>query len=248
MNGSLRQDTPHRHALASTHWTTIRACAGNDAVASQAREEICRDYWYPVYAYIKRSGQHDNDVEDLTQGFFQDILRRPWFTRVDETRGKFRSFLLTSINNFLRDRHAHGNRLKRDGGYQHESLDLGDAGLRYAQTEVSDLAPADAYESEWAATLVATALSRLGSEHLESGKQAQYYHLKKYLTADGDESSYGLTAEALGTSVKNVRVWVHRLRRRYGVILKDEVARTVSAHEEVHEEMRHLRAVLAGVP
>ena len=207
---------------------------------------VCRDYWYPVYAYIRRSGYQGNDTEDLVQDFFAYILRKSWFNRVDQAKGKFRSFLLISLTNFLRDHLDHKKRLKRGWAYQHIPLDMGSAESHYAHTEVADAKPAELYEVEWANAIVDATLVRLESEYVQAGKEVLYRHLKTFLTTDGDTSRYGTIAEGLGTSVSNIKVGVHRLRKEYGSLLREEVAKTVAGPADVDGEMRHLRAVFAG--
>ena len=236
-----------RRGFASTHWTTVRACAGNDSFAQEAREEICRDYWYPTYAYIKRLGHPSHDAAELTQDFFAYILGREWFAHADSTRGKFRSFLLASLHNFLHDDSDRKKRWKRQGAYQHVPLDLENAASRYAQSEASHTHdPGKLYEVEWASTIVAVSLERLEQEHATTDKYLQYQELGKFLMTEGDASRYEAAAIALGISAANVKVLVHRLRQRYKAILREQVARTVATPGDVEEEMRHLRSVLAS--
>ena len=230
--------------FASTRWTTIRACAGGDAVQA-ARETLCRDYWYPVYVYIKRLGRQDFDAEDLTQEFFVHILGRSWFERADPARGRFRSFLLASLNHFLRDVFAGQQASKRGGGYQHVPLDLGSAESRYVLSMADRISPTEAYEVEWAANLVDAAWRRLEAEHIAAGKEDQFRALKVFLTVTGSQAGYEAAAEELGGTIESVKVGVHRLRKRYGIVLREEVARTVGTPEDVPVEMRHVRDALA---
>ena len=235
----------NRYGMASTHWTTIRACTGTGTQAQAARETLCRDYWYPVYAYVRRAGRQKFDAEDLTQGFFADILSRPWLERADRLKGSFRAFLLKSLENFLRDRLDGQKAAKRGGGYQHIPLDLADAELRYAGSAAARVSPAEAYEIEWASAIVNTAWKRLEAEHAAAGKDAQFAKLKVYLTAEGQATAYEAVARDLNVGVENVKTSVHRLRRRYAAILQEEVALTVSDTQEVPGEMRRLRATVA---
>ena len=235
----------NRYGLASTHWTTIRACTGTGKEAQAARETLCRDYWYPVYAYVRRSGRQRFDAEDLTQDFFADILSRPWLERADRLKGSFRAFLLKSLENFLRDRLDGQKAAKRGGGYQHIPLDLADAESRYAGSAAARVSPAEAYEIEWAGAIVDTAWKRLEAEHAAGGKSAQFARLKIFLTVEGQATAYEAVAHDLNMSVENVKTSVHRLRRRYAAILQEEVALTVTDVKDVPAEMRRLRDTVA---
>ena len=232
----------NRYSLVSTHWTTIRACVATDKAGQAARERLCRDYWYPLYAYIKRLGYQGHDAEDLTQGFFVHILDGSWFEHADESKGKFRSFLFASLDNFLRDCLNGKMALKRGGTYQHIPLDLGSAESRYVQSASTRLHPAAVYDTEWAAVVVDTAWKRLEAEYGDTGKRAVFEQLRGFLATSGDANRHAAAARVLGLSVANVKVNIHRLRKRYGAILRDEVARTVARPEDVPEEMRHIRA------
>ena len=244
-------DTPaanvdsNRYGLASTHWTTIRACTGAGKEAQAARETLCRDYWYPVYAYVRRLGRQKFDAEDLTQDFFADILRRQWLERADRSKGRFRAFLLKSLDNFLRDRLDGQKASKRGGRYQHIPLDLADAESRYARSADARVSPAETYEIEWAGAIVEVAWKRLEAEHAAAGKNTQFSKLKVFLTVEGQAAAYERVARDLGLSVENIRTSVHRLRRRYGVILREEVARTVEDLKDVPSEMQHIRDAFA---
>ena len=243
MAAPSRIEFSNRHGLASTHWTAIRACAATDSAGHAARETLCRDYWYPLYAYIKRLGHQVHDAEDLTQGFFTHILSGPWFKHADQSKGKFRSFLFASLDNFLRDCFNEQTALKRGGGYQHIPLDLGNAESRYIQSAATRLPPAAVYDIEWAAVVVDIAWKRLEAEYGDSGKRALFEQLKGFLATSGNAERHAAAAQVLGLSIANVKVNIHRLRGRYGEILRDEVARTVSRPEDVPDEMSSIRAV-----
>lgn len=230
----------------STHWTTIRACVGSDQATRAAREALCRDYWYPLYAHIKRQGYQDHDAEDLTQEFFAHVLDRPWFFQVDQTKGKFRSFLLVSLHHFLRDRFHHRNAQKRGGGIPHVPLDTAASNAPPgAPVVVVCSRPADPYELEWVSAVLTTALRRLEAEHARADKLSWFQRAKAYLSAQGDAGAYADVAKALGMTADGVSVGIHRLRRRYGVLLREEVARTVAGPGDIEDEMRYMREVLA---
>ena len=235
---------PESLGFVSTHWTTIRACAGDNDLGRAAREEMCRRYWYPLYAYIRRWGHDGHHAEDLTQDFFADILSRPWFALVDQSKGNFRSFLLASLRQFLRGEFDRKNARKRGGTYQHVPYDLAVAESRYSLGGTASLDPAELYDLEWANSLVADALAGLEAEYTAANKRLQYEHLKSYLAAGGEDPRYEVTATLLGISIANVKVCVHRLRVRYRALLEERVAATVETPEDVRAEMLHLRAVL----
>lgn len=237
---------PKPQGFATTHWTAIQACAQPDEEAYLARAELCRTYWYPIYARLRRLGHSGHDAEDLTQGFFADILDRAWFLLADQSRGRFRSFLLTSVDNFVRDEHSRSAAQKRGGGCQHVSLDLSDGEARYSRHLSSSHGPEQIYDMEWAASVVGEALKRLESEFSAAGKKALFDALKTYLTVEGFETPQESVATALGMTADAVKVNVHRMRKRYGALLREEVARTVAALDDVDEEMRHLRAAISN--
>lgn len=234
--------------FASTHWTVIRACVGDDTVAASAREELCRDYWYPVYAHLRRSGLQEHDAKDLTQDFFAHVLGSPWIERADSRKGRFRSFLLASLGNFLKDELKHRGGYRRGGGFHHTPLDLAEGAARYEQSHPGNVDLQEAYEMEWASTILKVSLRRLETEHDAAGREEHYRWLRPFLTSEGSVHPYEEAARALGTTPDNVKVSVHRLRKRFGSILREEVARTVAAPSDVDEEMRHIRQILASVP
>ena len=236
-----------QRGFAATCWTVIRACARNDTVASGAREQLCCDYWYPVYAHLRRLGHQSCDAEDFTQEFFAHVLSRPWFARVDESQGKFRSFLLTSLNRFVQNHLDRRSAFKRGGRHVHVPLEISGAESRYTISQAGQGDATSVYEVEWAATVVATVLQRLADEYSAGGRPNHHQALKQFLTMDGDHAQYVAAAQKLETTVQNIKVCVHRIRKRYGLLLREEVARTVSSPGDVDDEMRHLRRVLVAV-
>jgi RNA polymerase sigma factor (sigma-70 family) len=229
----------------STYWAAVWACARQDGRADLARSELCRRYWYPIYAYLRRLGHSGHDAEDLTQGFFAYILQRPWFARVDQTKGKFRSFLLATLKNFLRDDFDQRMAQKRGGRCPHIALDMTEGESRFV-TDLSGKFDSQAlYEVDWATSVVDAALGRIEEEFSAAGKQLHFERLRIYLTIDADAVSYETVGAGLGISAETVKVNVHRLRKRYGAILREEVARTVDPND-VNEELRHLRRIIAA--
>ncbi len=246
MEAHPSQANAKHRVFASTRWTTIRACCGDGTAAQAARETLCRDYWYPVYAYIKRAGHMSHDAEDRTQEFFAYILNKPWLEQADQTKGRFRAFLLASLDNFLRDHHAKNQAHKRAGGYRHVPLDMATAESRYALSEQAERSPAQVYETEWAANIVDIAWRRLEAEYVHAGKQHHFEHLKVFLASDGEAAQHKAAAKVLNLSVQNIRVCIHRLRKRYSEALREEIGRTVKEPADVAAEMAHLREAFAA--
>ena len=246
MEAHPSQANAKQQAFASTCWTMIRACSGDGTAAQAAWETLCRDYWYPVYAYIKRSGQMSHDAEDRTQEFFEYILSKPWLEQADQTKGRFRAFLLASLDNFLRDYYVKNRASKRAGSYRHVPLDMATAEARYALSEQAGSSPAQVYETEWASAIVQTAWRRLEAEYIHAGKQQHFEHLKVFLANDGDAIQHEIAAKALNLSVQNIKVCIHRLRKRYAAALREEVGQTVAVPADIPAEMGHLREVFAA--
>ena len=234
------------HAFASTRWTTIRACSEGGTAAQAAREILCRDYWFPVYAYIKRTGHTSHDAEDRTQEFFEYILNNSWLEQADQARGRFRAFLLASLDNFLRDHYAKNQARKRAGGYRHIPLDMATAESHYALSEQAERSPAQVYETEWASVVVDIAWRRLEAEYVHAGRQHHFEYLKVFLASAGDANQHKTAAKVLNLSVQNIKVCIHRLRKRYSEALSEEVGRTVKEPADVAAEMVHLREVFAA--
>jgi RNA polymerase sigma factor (sigma-70 family) len=240
-----RQIEDRSAGFPSTYWASVWACAHADGQAELARSELCRRYWYPVYAHLRRVGHSGHDAEDLTQGFFAYILQRPWFAQVDRTKGKFRSFLLATLKNFLRDELDQRMAQKRGGRCQHIPLDASEGESRFLASLASKSDSQALYEVDWAAAVVDAALNRLEEEYSDSGKKPLFECLRIYLTTEGSAISYEAAGAALGISPEAVKVSAHRLRKRYGAILREEVARTVDP-DYVDEELGHLRSVIAA--
>ena len=233
-----------QRGFGSTCWVTVRAAAAaNDAAARDAREQLCKDYWYPLYAYLRRSG-HQNDAGDIIQDFLVHILQQSWLSHAEETRGRFRSFLLSSLENFVRDSGARQNAKKRAGSYCHLSVDLELATARYAQSTAAAAPCALAYELEWAAATMEAAMKRLEDEYAAAGNQEPFRLFRVYLQEIGNSARHEEVAAALDTTVGNVQVRVHRFRKRYGALLREEVGRTVATPEEINDEVIHLRGLL----
>jgi DNA-directed RNA polymerase specialized sigma24 family protein len=223
----------------TTLWTVVLAAG---AGGTEALEQLCRIYWPPVHAFIrKRRG--DNDAQDLTQAFFAQILSKQWIKDADRQRGKFRNFLLTSVDNFLRNEWHRSMTEKRGGRLDFISIHVAGVGDVWPEEPFEESNPAREYDRKWAAILVHRARERLRNEFIESGHQTLVHSLYPFLVERGENLE--LVAAKLKMTVNAVRVAIHRLRLRYGELLRAEVAQTVPSPDQVDEELRYLMASLA---
>lgn len=233
--------------FATTHWSVVRAAGqSGEAQAAAALEQLCRTYWYPLYAYVRRRGYGHEDAQDLTQDFLLQLLERHSFARVDRDKGRFRSFLLAALNYFLADQHDRANAQKRGGGRPVLSFDAQAAEQRYRLEPVEERSPDKLFERRWALALLDRVLARLEQEFREAGKAALFERLRGFLVAGEGEETYAEAAAVLGLSGDAVKKAVHRLRRRYLELFREEIAHTVADAAEVEDELRHLCAVMAG--
>jgi RNA polymerase sigma-70 factor (ECF subfamily) len=233
--------------FATTHWSVVLA-AGQSASpnAQQALEKLCRNYWYPLYAFVRRQGNSPEDAQDLTQEFFARLLDREFVALADPARGRFRSFLLGCLKHFLSEQHRRAARLKRGGGHTVLSWDTQSAEERYGSEPADRLTPEKIYERRWALALLETALARM-SEEIARGVQARLLpELRSFLWGERNSASYAEIAAQVGLTEASLKVTVHRLRRRYRELLREEVADTVGSGEEIDEELRHLMAAIRG--
>jgi len=227
--------------FATTHWSAVLSAGRNDTTrARDALAALCKTYWPALHAYVRRRGFSPHDAEDLTQEFFARLLEHNWIARADERKGRFRSFLLTALKRFLAGEWDKARAQKRGGGLAAVPLDSEVAGSG---------APADqVYDRQWALALLERTMARLRAEYEQAGKAREFGQLKAFLTTDRKEISYREAAAAAGLSEGAARVAVHRLRKRYRELFREEIARTVSEPGEVEAELRHLIAVLASRP
>ena len=231
--------------FATTHWSVVlEAGQGEAEAASRALENLCRAYWYPLYAFIRRRGHDAHEAQDLTQAFFADLLARESFATAQPQKGRFRSFLLGAAQNFLGKQRERAQTLKRGGQCAFVSLDEEDAEGRYRHEPAHDWTPEKLFERRWALTLLDNTLAALREEYRRAGKTPHFDALQTFLSAEA--ASYVEAASALRLSEGAVRVAVHRLRRRYGELLRAEIAQTVADAGEVEAEVAHLFTVLRG--
>ena len=223
--------------------------AAGDATpgAQEALESLCRAYWYPLYAYVRRKGHSEDDAKDLTQQFFARLLQGGRLAMADPARGRFRTFLLTALNHFLINEHRKSQREKRGGTIDFMPSANDDPELSYAAEPADNCTPEVIYEQRWAAAVMRRAFDRLQSEF--TGDRTRLFEaLKPFVWGERSDASQAAIAETLGLNEGAVRVAVHRLRRRYRELLRGEIAQTVSAPEEVEDELRHLIKIVTQNP
>lgn len=234
--------------FATTRWTLVLAAGERDgAVAMEALEQLCRAYWFPLYAYVRRRGYDPHAAQDLTQGFFARLLERNDLAGLTREGGRFRSFLLTALNHFLVNEHEKSRAQKRGGGRLLLSLDETAAEDRYLHVPSHSDSPDGAFERQWALAVMEQAMARLSEEQAAAGKTADFEVLKPFLSREPDSGEYADLAASLGTAPGTLAVRVHRLRERFRAMVRAVVADTVDSPWEVEAEMRHLlRALEAG--
>ena len=231
--------------FSTTHWSVVlEAGRGDSPEAAQALERLCAAYWYPLYAYIRRQGHGPDDAQDLVQEFFARFLEKGYLRYADRNRGRFRSFLLTSLKNFLINDWLKENREKRGGRRQILSLDEVMAESRLAGEPATEQPPDALYDRRWAAVLLERAMARLREEFEKSGKRELFDRLKGFVWGEKSGLSFAVMAEELGMTEGAVKVAVHRLRQRYGEVLRREIAQTVATPAEVDEELRYLVSII----
>ena len=221
--------------------------AASDSAADlhePALDTLCQTYWFPLYAYLRRRGYDSHQAEDYTQGFFAGILERKGLQRADPKYGKFRSFLLASLKNFLADEWDRARAQKRGGDKNIISLDFDAAASRYDLEPADRLSPEKLFDRSWALTVLTRAMDRLKAESASSDKQRLFDGLKVYLAAERDAVSYRDVAGELDMTEGAVKVAVHRLRQRYRELVREEIAQTVTTEAQVDEEIRDLFAAL----
>lgn len=242
-----RTDDPTMSArlFATTHWSVVLRAGHQSSPDSQdALEQLCRAYWYPLYAYVRRIGHSPEDSEDLTQEFFSRLLEKNALAQAARERGRFRSFLLTSLKNFLTNEYRRGARLKRGGGQLMVSLDRTGAEDRYLAEPTDAATPETLYEQRWALTLLENALARLRAEYAANGRGPLFDLLKDCAWGERNATPYADLATQLDLTEEAVKKAVQRLRQRYRENLRAEIAQTVSTVAEVEEELQHLARLL----
>jgi len=214
--------------------------------SDRALGELCQTYWYPLYAYVRRKGKTKEDAEDLVQAFFEKFLEKNYLEGLSAERGKFRAFLLVALKHFLANEWDKSQRQKRGGGTQHLSLDWPSADQRFHLPLADPASPDKTFDREWALTLLERVISRLRDECAADGKSQLFDQAKGYLMVGEQTIPYADGAKVLGLAEGAMRVAVHRLRKRYRALLRDEIAQTVEDPAHVGDELRALQAALAS--
>jgi RNA polymerase sigma-70 factor (ECF subfamily) len=216
---------------------------GHSPEASRALATLCENYWFPLYAFVRRAGYTTEDAQDLTQEFFARLLTKGFLAKVDRQKGKFRSFLLATLKHFLADQWDRAHAQKRGGSQTVISFDSLNAETRYRLEPAQDLTPEKMFEKQWALSLLEHVLSRLHAEMVADGKSALFEALKDTLTGVRSITYAAIGAE-LGMSEGAVKVVAHRIRRRYRDLLREEIAQTVASSDEIGDEIRYLLSCL----
>ncbi|MCL2648935.1 MAG: hypothetical protein FWD61_18375 [Phycisphaerales bacterium] len=239
-------------SFSPTQWTVILAAVNAEGVETESRaraalEKLAKTYWYPLYAFIRRRGIPATEAEDLTQAFFARLLEKGTLTTVDREKGKFRSFLLASVTNFLANESDKAQTLKRGGGgvwgggRRMISLDAGDAEVRYRRELADDMTPERVFEQRWAWTVLDHVMARLREAYQAKGQGELFESLKGVLTEGrGREVSYAKLGADLNMAEGTVAVAAHRLRRAYRKLLRNQIAQTVADPALIDEEIRYL--------
>lgn len=229
----------------TTAWTVVsRARSGADTEAREALAFLCAAYWLPLYSFARRLGHASEDALDLTQGYFALLLEKDYLGDVRPREGRFRAFLLTSFRHFLSKERDRARALKRGGGRVLLSIDAQEAEGRHADEPLERLDPEALFERRWALTILERAMARLRHEFAATGRTVEFEQLEAYLTGIEPKAPYRNAAERLGTTDGAIKKMVHRLRRQYGLLLREEIAATVADPEEIDAELRHLLTTL----
>jgi RNA polymerase sigma factor (sigma-70 family) len=227
--------------FAATRWSMVLA-AGHWPVGTAARramDALARIYWFPLYAYLRRRGSAPTQAEDLVQDFFARLLEKDALAAVDRSKGRFRSFLLASLKNFLANEWDKAHAAKRGGGRRLLSLDAVDAEARYAAEPADTMTPERVFERRWALAVLEQVLGRLRNDYVSRG-QGEIFAALEHVLVGGEETGYGEIGRRMDMTEAAVKVAAHRLRRRYRDLLREEIAQTVSDAGLVDEEIRQL--------
>ncbi len=242
-NSESRQEPVGRESdpFETTQWSLVIA-AGKDSspAARHALAILCQKYWGPLYAFVRRKNYSVQDAQDITQGFFTQFLERGAIRDICRERGKFRAYLLSALKHYMTDEWRRGQAQKRGGGDVPLSLDFDSAERSYGLQLADEKTPEIIYEERWAMTLLNTVLNNLEQEYYASGKADLFSTLKSHLTGEDTGATYAQLAGALDMTEGAVKVAIHRLRKRFGILLRAEIAQTVADADDVEDEIHHL--------
>jgi RNA polymerase sigma-70 factor (ECF subfamily) len=229
-----------------TRWSVVLAAydPNDSSRAATALDALCRAYWFPLYVYVRRRGVSPEDAEDLTQGYFAALIERNYLAQANRERGRLRSFLLTTLKHYLADEWGKASAQKRGCGQRLVSIDAAAAEQRYAMEPADEESPDRLFDRRWALTLLDNVLTALRADYVSTGQERVFEGLKKFLAWNSANEAYRETAVELGMKENAVRVAVFRLRRRYGDLLREQVADTVTSPDEVPAELDHLLSLV----
>lgn len=235
-----------RARFATTSWSVVlQAASDNGTDTDSALSTLCAAYWYPLYAFVRRSGNSPADAEDLTQAFFADLLDKSKLAKTDPSRGRFRTFLLASLQNYLKNEHRKNTAIKRGGQHAILSLDFAAAESQFNLEPWHEQTPQSAFDKNWALALLNHVLNSLEQQYADSGKSDLFLALKGHLVG-GDSTPYAEIAAQLGMKEGAIKVGMHRLRERYGQMLRLQIAKTIEDPANVDQELKYLFQVISG--
>lgn len=226
--------------FATTRWSRVRSAGTSKGASLEALDWLCRAYWPPIYAFVRRKGFPPPDAQDLTQAFFAQVLGRKTISEADPQRGRFRTFLLSALNCFLVDEHRKATRQKRGGGQEPLSLEGSQVEEQFLEVPSSEAGPGELFDRRWRLSLLQQALRRLEAEFTTANKARHFALLKEFLTAPATVGAYDPIATQLGTQSRTIAVMIHRMRRRFRELVREEIAQTVSDPLEFEEELKQL--------
>jgi DNA-directed RNA polymerase specialized sigma24 family protein len=243
---SLTSSSEEPRVFPQTHWSLVLAATRKDAPGSEAAlEALCRAYWYPLYAYVRGCEQSPHDAQDLTQEYFCRLLEKRWLDSADREKGKLRTFLVVTLKKFMSNEWRRASAQRRGGGKTRVPFDTEFAESRYA-TDNHSLAADEAFDKQWAMTLLDLTVTRLQAEFTAAGKLDNFEALKTCLMSAHGAIDYSTLAARLSVNEGTARVAVHRLRKRFREIYREEISQTLSDNADLDGELRHLAAALAG--
>jgi len=231
-------------AFTTTHWSVVLEAQGESPAAQEALEKLCRMYWRPIFAFLRRQGIPPKEAEDITQGFFAELLERRSLSAVRREKGRLRSFLLGGLKYFLANEERRTMAIKRGKGQRPIALEELRAGERIATEPADPMTPDQIYERRWALTVLERVLGRLKDEYQAAGNAALFDSLKQLLPDEPGAPSQAEIAAKLGMSENALRQAFYRFRQRYQALLREEIAHTVATPADIEDELRHLIAVL----
>ena len=231
-------------AFPNTRWSVVLAARQPSPESAVALDAICRAYWYPLYAYVRRCGQSPHDAQDLTQEFFCRLLEKRWLDAADREKGKLRTFLIVALKNFMSKEWRRASAQRRGGGLTPVQFDTAFAESRLA-SDSNSLAPDETFDQQWALTLLDLTVNRLRGEFTAAGKPEDFDALKNCLMAGRGAIDYAAVARQFGGNEGAARVAVHRLRKRFREIYREEISQTLADGGDLDAELRHLAAALA---